>query len=470
MRQHKEWGIFITLFLCVFHPISAQTLEWSQFRQQVLEHHPLVKQSKILTDQAASAMLRARGGFDPKTFGAYSNKDFNGKNYFQYAEAGLKMPLRAGVELKAAYNYANGVFLNSESSLPEIGQASFGLEWSLGQGLLFDERRAGIQQATIGFDLNAAERQNVQNDLMLEAAKAYWNWVLAQQSLQITEDAFRQALIRHVGLTESYQQGDKPAIDTLESFILVQSRSLDLQFARTEAQNAAIQLCLYWWTNTGETVEPGVLPLAPRITALDGPNINMEALQEQARNRHPEIQLYKAKLRQLAVERRLKNEKRKPVINLSYYLLGDGWEFFPTSSSQGVGMIVNDVKWGLDLSYPLLNRKARGDYQLVQLKQRQLELDLQFKIQSISAKIQQYANEYNNLRNQVTLFRDMANNFQRLLDAESQKFLQGESSVFLINAREQRWLDTQLKLLKLSIELRKVEAGLQWASGLLATE
>lgn len=470
MRRYKMIGAF-ALALLFATTGTAQTLNWSDFRQQVLVYHPQSRQADLLREQAVSNLLRARGGFDPKAFADYSNKNFNGNNYFQFAEAGLKLPTWAGLELKGAYNYASGEYLNPENKLPKSGQANFGLEWSLGQGLLFDERRADLQLARANVDMMASERLSQQNDLLLESAKTYWQWVYEVQALGITEEALQQALIRHNGLTESFRQGDKPAIDTLESFMQVQSRTLDFQFARTAAQNAAIALSVFRWNDQGVQEDPASLAAAPDLNTIPAtlaPNFNAEDLVQQARAQHPDIQLYRVKMRQLSTERRLKNELRKPVVNLSYYLLGNGWTFFPTAFANGAGVLANDVKWGLDVSYPLLNRKARGSYQLTQIKMAQTELEFQWKTEAVAAKVRQYANDWQNLRRQVTLFRDMTSNARRLLEAENEKFLQGESSIFLINTREQRWLDSQLKLLKLQAELQKTEAGLLWAQGVLA--
>jgi len=468
MRYSIWFGIWFLASLATFNNLSAQTLDWTTFQQQVLEYHPVARQSNLLLDQAQATQLRARGGFDPKSFANYSNKNFNGANYFQFAEAGIKLPTWAGLELKAAYNYTDGVFLNPENNLPKNGQANLGLEWSLLQGMLFDERRADLKLARVELDVSAAKRRAIRNDLLLESAKAYWNWVLARQSVQVTTDVLTQAQIRHKGLVESFQQGDKPAIDTLESFIQVQSRLLDLQFARTEAQNTTIALAVFLWTNDNLPMKPENLPQAPEFSLADPSSetvVDLTSLAQQAQSNHPELQLYALKLRQLATERRLKLEKRKPTLNLSYYLLGNGWEFFPGSTGQGAGVFANDIKWGLDFSYPLLNRKARGEYQLTQIKVVQTELDLQQKMQEVTAKVQQYGNDVLNLRAQVRLFQEITTNYRRLFEGEQEKFQQGESSVFLLNTREQRWLDTQIKLLKLQAELKKAEAGLRWAVG-----
>ncbi|MFN0035662.1 MAG: TolC family protein [Saprospiraceae bacterium] len=470
--QHRAlWAAASSTFaLCLLPLVApAQTLDYPTFRQQVLQNHPLARQADLYIDQARAAMLRAKGGFDPKAYAEHWGKNFNGKTYFQYTETGLKLPTWAGLEFKGAYNLASGNFLNPENQLPQNGQASVGFTWALGQGLLFDERRAGLLLARAGLDLGEAERMAARNDLLLEAAKAYWSWNYADNAVGIVADVLRQAETRHEGLRQSFLQGERAAIDTLETYIQIQTRQVELQFARTEAQNAALALSVFLW-DENQALAPENLPAAPTLLNADiegeaGPDA--ENLLQTARAQHPELRIGQTKLRQLATERRLKNEKRKPVFDLSYNLLGSGWQFFPTAAAEGPAMLANDVKWGISASYPLLNRKARGDWQITQIKIAQTELELQQKRQTIEAKVRQYANDRQNLRAQAVLFRDLTANYRRLLEAENERVAIGESSIFLLNTREQRWLDAQLKYLKLLSELRKSEAGLQWAAGVL---
>lgn len=450
---------------------TAQTLDWPTFRAQVLENHPLARQADLFRDQAAAFMQRARGGFDPKLYSDFNAKNFKDKTYFQYTEAGLKWPTWLGLELKGAYNYATGAYLNPETTLPSNGQANFGLNWTLGQGLLIDERRAALRQASIGLQQADAERAALLNELLLDAAKTYWTWVAADNTLQILTEALQQAERRNAAIRESFLQGERSAMDTLETFMQVQNRRVDVNFARVDLQNALLALQNFMWTNTRDPLPLAQVPPPPSLvggayTALSATALG--ELAQQARLQHPELRLYDAKLRSLDVERRLKNEKRKPVLDLSYYLLGEGWQFFPTTGSDGAGVLGQDIKWGINFSYPILNRKARGDLRITEIKMAQTDFEIRQKRQTIDNKVQQYANELNNLDAQVVLFRDITANYRNLLDAENERFNFGESSVFLVNTREQRWLDAQIKYLKLLSEYRKTEAGLQWAAGALA--
>jgi len=475
--QIEKCLLLLFRFLCfiwmvIFFPLNVdgQTLEFSGFRQQVLENHPLLRQADLYQDQATAALIRAKGGFDPKAYAEHSGKNFNGKTYFQYSEAGIKLPTWAGLELKGAYNIAAGSFLNSENALPENGQASFGLNWSLGQGLLFDERRAGLEMARAGLEMGEAERSAARNDLLFEATKAYWTWNFTENAVRIVSDALRQAEIRHEGLRESFLQGERSAIDTLETYIQIQNRQLELQFARVDLQNAALALTTYLWDSDNQSIVAENLPEAPVLLSAGleiDPGLSSDNLLQAALLQHPELKLYQVKLRQLSTEQKLKLEKRKPVLDLSYYLLGNNWQFFPTATAEGPAMLANDVKWGVNFSYPILNRKARGDWQVTRIKIAQTELDLQQKQQNVAVKVRQYINDLQNLQAQTSLFRDMTANYRRLLDAENERFLIGESAVFLVVTREQRWLDAQLKYLKLLSELRKAESGVLWAAGVL---
>lgn len=467
----KTTILLFTLIPCLLWAQQPANLTWQEFRSQVLRQHPVARQADLLTEQARFQLLRAKGGFDPKLYGDLEGKNFNEKTYFQYSEAGVKWPTWFGLELKGNYNRATGAFLNPEAGLPDAGQIAAGFNWTLGQGLLMDERRADLQQSRIALRQNEAERRALRNNLLLDAAKSYWTWVVAENSIRIFEEAQRQAEIRYAGILESFVQGDKPAIDTLEAFIQVQNRRLDVNFARVELQNAALELANFRWTPDGVPVvevtpgtpEPLIAASYPPIASSEAANLVQTALQS-----HPDLLAYEAKLSLLNVERRLKLEKRKPVLDLGYQLLGNGWQFFSTPGLEGPGVFVNDVKWSLRFSYPILNRKARGDWQITQVKIAQTDLALQQKRLEIGNKVRQYLNELNTLAEQAALYRDIAANYRALLDGENEKFRFGESSVFLINTREQRWLEAQIKYLKLLSEYRKTEAALQWAAGQLA--
>jgi len=460
----------VIIFLCFTHTLvlaqNMGVLDWPEVQLNILKNHPLAASANLLDREAVAALFKTRGGFDPKTYSEYASKDFKGKHYYSYAESGVKVPTWAGIEVKGSYSTARGNFLNEERSIPANGQVALGINWALGQGLLIDERRANLRGAKIGIEQNAAERDGILNELVYEGAKAYWNWTLYENQLTVVREALRQAALRSDAILESYLQGDKPAIDTLEAFIQLQNRQLDQNFALADAQNAKIALQYFYWTDQQTPIDTLSMGKAPALnlgTYTDQSNV--DDIVANAMRTHPDLRYLNASLQILGIERKLKVENRKPIFDVNYNILGSGWSFFPSQGVSGPGILSNDIKWGIDFSYPILNRKARGDVQLADIKIDKTNLKVMEKRQSIENKIRQYCNELRILSQQVTTYRDMVNNYKLLLDAENTRFFLGESSIFLINTREQKWLEAQVKYLKLLYEYRKTEATLLWVAG-----
>ena len=85
----------------------------------------------------------------------------------------------------------------------------------------------------------------------------------------------------------------------------------------------------------------------------------------------------------------------------------------------------------------------------------------------VETKVKSYFNELLTLISQVALQEKAYKNYQVLQRGEETKFQAGESSLFLINARENKTLEALQKLQELKIKYFKTENSLQWAAGLL---
>jgi len=94
------------------------------------------------------------------------------------------------------------------------------------------------------------------------------------------------------------------------------------------------------------------------------------------------------------------------------------------------------------------------------LDQAQKQLDLQLKIR-------QYHNEYAILKEQIGLQMLNYANYQKLLEAEQTRLNNGESSLFLVNSRENKVLEAQQKLIELKTKFFKTAYAVQWTAGLL---
>jgi outer membrane protein TolC len=116
---------------------------------------------------------------------------------------------------------------------------------------------------------------------------------------------------------------------------------------------------------------------------------------------------------------------------------------------------------------PLLQRQSRGEYSMAKIKIKSQQLENMQQRLEIENKVKSYFNELMAMQKQVLLFDRNVKNQQLLFLAEEYKFSVGESSLFLVNSRENKLLETQQKLAELKTKFFKSIIALQWSAGQL---
>jgi len=460
-------GLLLTLNLALFLPRGVgQEFAPTDFWEQVQTRHPLARQAALLVSQGAQELRYARGAFDPKAYASHEQKIFGDKTYYSYGGGGIKLPTAWGIALKAGYDWTspNGVYLNPERNIPAGGQALIGLEIPLLRGLLFDEGRAEWRQAQVGQDRYQALADELRNMLFLESQKAYWEWSFAYYAQQIALDAQAYSRERLTAIRQSFLVGDNPAIDTLEAFLQLQSWQLETQEASLLQLQAVATMQTMLWDEQGQplTWNAGWVPVHP-AQAFETPDF---ADLQQRLLEHPSLVGYQRQLEQLAIERRWKQEQFKPELTFNYNLLADRFDFNPGTSNDGLNnLVTNNFKWGFTFSQALFLRKERAGLALTEIKIAQTEWKRDLKQQELTAKLNAYWQEWQTRQQQLSLAQAMTSNYDSLLAAEQVKFELGESSVFLLNSRQQKLLNAQLKLLKTQADLQKNSVALWYIAG-----
>lgn len=452
-------------------PDTPVVFKQEDFLDMVRAFHPIIVQGQLVMENASLGVGAARGNFDPKLYGQFDQKSFDEKDYFSVGEAGIKIPTWAGIDFKVAYNWSEGVFLNPENSLPQNGQAVVGLELPLGQGLFIDERRAALKRARLAAEASDFERRQLQNDLLREALEAYWNWSFFFHQLSAYAEALSMAQQRFDAIRESFFLGDLPAMDTLESLIQVQSRNLEFNQATLEFRQAGAYLSVFLWSADQVPLE---LPDNVRPQDLAAPVLQLtpeeiQAFQDRLDAIHPDLRLLDFKSRDLSIKEKLKLEQLKPQLNLTYNFLGNGFDLVANETTRNFsGLFAQNYKWGLSFQLPVLLRKERNGLKMLRVEMDQNFNKIRLKNQELSAKVLANAQEVNFKFDQVNQFRQMLDNNRTLLDMEREKFAIGESSVFLINSREQKYIETQIKNIKTIIEYEKANVKLRWSAGMFS--
>lgn len=464
----RRLQLVVILFFFAAIPLRAQTdstlvFTAQAFLAQVKTNHPVARQAALLPAQGDAAVVLARGAFDPKAGTDLNQKFFDEKNYYSQLQAGLKIPTWFGAEVKAGFEQNGGIYLNPEEKTPAAGLWYAGVSVPVGQGLVIDERRKVLKQAQLFREATAFEQQLQLNQLLYDAADRYWAWFQAWHNKTVYESAEEVARRRFDGIRISAFAGDRPFVDTLEAGIQVQDRQLQVQQATLELLQRKLELENFLWTENNEPLELGdrVQPqpfsgtdVLPLLTATERQQIDSVG------GVHPAVLLYNNKIDGLLLEQRWKRDKLKPVLNLNYNPLATGPDAFAAYS-------INNYKWGMTFSMPLLLRKERGDLQLTQLKIKETRYDLQFKKLEVRNKIELQLQAFAISREQALLYTRTVRDYESLVNAERRMFDAGESSLFMVNAREQSYFNARLKLNELIAKNNKAYAGSFYAAGLL---
>jgi outer membrane protein TolC len=443
---------------------STQVLSYEGFIKIVRDNHPVSQQASLLVASGEQNLRSSKGGFDPVLKIDYAEKQFDDKNYYQRNKNELIIPSRIAANFRAGYEQNQGDFLNPENSVPSSGLVYAGLAIPLGSGLFIDERRKDFQQARLMLEASEIERQVYLNQLYLDASIAYWAWFQSYETYQIAQEAYSLANTRFLQVKQNFLQGNIPAIDTLEAFILVQNREIGRFDAFNIYQKSGADLSNFLWSS-----EMQPLMLAPNVvpnrqdqlsTALPFTSEDVVALLDNINGSHPELLLYDNKLDMLDIDRRMKVEKLKPKLNLNYNFLAS-----PVNGEVVQNFSTNDFKWGLEFSMPIFLRKERGQLKMTKIKIDQVDLQFQEKSLQINNKVLALHTEMTTLVQQIDIFRQAVTNYQALLDGEKVKFRGGESSLFIVNSRENSLVNAEIKLVELISKFMQTKAKFYQATG-----
>lgn len=447
---------------------SLRVLRIEDFMGLVLSNHPVVRQANLQELFADAEILQARGMFDPKLSTNWDLKNFKEKTYYDIQNTTLKIPTWFPVDPKFTLDRNSGEFLSLENSIPDENnnrQVGAGISLPLGKGLFIDERRMAVRQAQAFREIALAEQTKMINKILLTAIKDYWNWYLSyqqlrllEQSVDIAEELFSRVLL-------DYSFGEASVVDTVQAKITYQTRYTEYEQVNLDYIKSGLALAVHLWSED-------LIPLELKENVIPDTLANFGTIPDQAtvdelirwaRDFHPDIQKLGGKIRQLEVENRWNRESLKPTVDVSYMLL----DAPITPQGDFNTPVWNDnYKFGLDIYFPIFLRKERGKLQKTQLKIQENELSLNQTRLEITNDIKAKYNEILVSERLTNQFQEMAENYQRLLEAEILNLETGESDLFKLNIQQDKYIESQLKFLKTAVKFQKSKAEILYESGL----
>ncbi len=458
----KSRRISNAILVCAISLIGyGQITDYNSFILFVKQQNVLAKKANNNNAYGKYQLKASRGNFDPILNSSVENKYFAGKDYITVGNAELKQQIYTSQYIKFGYQYGQGMFVNPENYTPVAGIPYVGLQASVLQGLLFDKNRAEVIKSKHYADYFSAEEKIQLNDLLFTSANTYFDYLYAKKINDLYTYFNNLAQQRLQGINDLVYAGERPAVDTIEASIFLQSRILDRKSGELELNKRYTELMVFKQTDQS-AIRDVVVTDSMDAVYFSAKKSLITMLNKNSTN--PIIAQYAAKQKVLETEARLKREMIKPILDLNYNFLNN------SSSNQSPALGINNYKWGATFSLPLYLRKPRFEYKMANLIAENNQLELINKQNQIDYKRDYILQAIQILTQQITNAEKSAAYSKLLLEAERLKFKNGESSLFLLNSREQKWLESELKLAEYKLKFLKTFTELVYINGTIEYE
>ena len=275
---------------------------------------------------------------------------------------------------------------------------------------------------------------------MYDASLAYFDWLKAYNEAEIFNNFLRNASMRFEGIKQSALAGDRAIIDTVEAKIAVENRELSLEQAKVKLMKRSLELSNFLWLdNVPIELQANVVPNQNPEDEIDTTlEILGKPLDSFTIENHPKLRSLNFKVDGLTVDKRLKANRLLPTIDVEY-------NFLTETPGQINSFLTEQYKGGINFRFPLFLRKERGDLKLAKFKLQDAEFERDNARVAIQNKVLALYNELDSFIKQNSLIANIVRDYNTLLSAEERKFSFGESSLFLINSRESKLIDAELK-------------------------
>ncbi len=422
---------------------NQEELTFEEFLGYVKKYHPLVKQANLEVSSAQARLMTARGGFDPKIEVDYSKKEFKGTEYYSLLNSSFKIPTWYGIEVKAGFDDTDGEYYNPQNRTPEAGLTSLGVSVALGQGMFINQRMADVREGKLQVKLSDAERRLRAIAILAKASEAYFEWRKSYNEAELYKNYLGFASARFEGVRKLIEAGDSPAIDSVEAKITVRNRELNFENGNLKLAKARLNLANYLWIENvpvelGEMVKPetNLIQTIEQTLRTDAMMVDVQSLDS-----HPKIQSLETKMSILEVNRQLKANSLLPKVNVGYNYISEPqyWNSFNA----------DDYKFNVDFSFPIFLRKERGSLKMAKIKIQDLQFDIGQQRLELKNKIKAQQTEIASLRRQKKVIDDLVKDYSTMLNSEEKLFSFGESSIFLINSRENNLVSAKLSQISL---------------------
>ena len=425
---------------------------------QVEQGHPLLQGSQTQKMVARGKLLTALGKFEPNLVNDWELerlvKDGNTTSV-GFNDTFVEMRHPWGVKGFAGFRAGIGDVEVADLGINKTNQPLLGIALPLLRGFITNPDHAELQKSELAGKQAELEIQQTRQDLYLGAATQYWNWVTAWKLMEIQNKAVEVAEARLTQLTKQAKEGARARFDVIEANQEVQRRREGLIQAQRQVEQEQYKLALFLWEDNDLVVPQDVV--APPFPSVDSVQVFpvIEQVQQRAIAVRPEIQLVKLEAEFNHIDLEVAENNFLPDLTVEAqpsrkpedFVLGLGYRF------------------GAQLSFPFLQRGARGDQLQMMGKAQRLKLLQQYRHQQVTMDVANAQSAIVRAQERIHVSRDAFQLAKDLEKGERTRFQMGATSLLFVNLRERNMLQAAEGWMTAMADYQKAQALYQWAVG-----
>lgn len=423
-----------------------------------LEWLPSILGSGAEVDQAEGELKSAEGAFDPVFRAAGNFVPQSGYPSWQINTV-IEQPTPLwGASLFVGYRLGLGDYPAYDEKLAtnEYGEIRAGLRVPLLRDGPIDRRRASIDRAELGVDVARLGRDQQILEVTRLAGLRYWEWAAAGERARLVADWVDVADTRDRQLRSRAKAGEVADIDVVESArALLQRRAQATQTTRSSEQ-AAIDLSIYYRRTTGPVVPqvdqlPGPLPIPQPPSPTAGSVDDAIAAR-------PELKRLYAQRSQAEVELDFAVNQSWPALDLTAATSAD---FGPEVNKRAVPVF----EVGVTLEVPFIQRREQGRIATQRAAMRRVDQQAITQADRVAAEVRDAESALTRAYERFVLLDQEVSLAVQLEEAERRRFELGESTLLLVNLREQSTLESRLRLVDAKLDYQRALVQLRFAMG-----
>ncbi|CEK11500.1 TolC family protein [Legionella hackeliae] len=441
----KKW-LFFLITLITFNAFAKEApLTLKDILHSVDCFYPQIRIAQLEINKAQGDFLSAVGQFDPsldintrsQPFGGYINN---------YGDGQFNIPtLYNGIKVFGGYRLGRGDWpIYYQNYLTNSGgEYRAGISLPLLKDRKIDRERTELLSKAQQIQVKQQEVQSTKIRIYKEAIVAYWQWVETGLQLRNFEALLKLAKVRQNAIRKQAERGDLPSLSVSENLQLIVQRAQLLNQSKMAFEQAAINLSLYYRNTDGKPkiASPSAIPrFLSRLPAKM--SVSIGELQS-----HPALKKLDNYKEVIKLKKNLAQNDLLPNLDATAYTFKqEGSGGYPRLIPQA-GMV------GLSFKFPLLQREAKGriitassELQQIQTERRFLHEQLKIELHNLFVGIKIYERQIELLKKELKLA-------QRVQSGEETKFYEGDSTLFLVNQREQATTQVKLNLINAKIKL-----------------